>query len=220
MFTGLIDRIGTVDRIGGHDADAAGGAGAGLELRIRCDYTGLVDGESIACDGACLTVREHGTGWFTVAAVQTTLERTAIGSWEVGRRLNLERALRVGDRLGGHMVQGHVDGVGIVQSVRTYGDATLVDIAVPQEAFDSLVPRGSIAVDGVSLTVNALPAPGIVQVSLIEFTLRHTTLGERRSGDRVHVEADLVGRHVRQLLGPHLARLETATASGSVPEST
>ncbi|HET6681702.1 MAG TPA: riboflavin synthase [Gemmatimonadaceae bacterium] len=216
MFTGLIDRIGTVEGVRDHLADAAG---PGRELRIRCEYPDLVDGESIACDGACLTVREHGAGWFTVAAVQTTLERTAIASWEVGRRLNLERALRVGDRLGGHLVQGHVDGVGVVESVRLYGDATLLDITVPQEVFDSLVPRGSVAVDGVSLTVNALPAPGIVQVSLIEFTLRHTTLGERRSGDRVHVEADLVGRHVRQLLGPHLARLEMAAAPGSVPGS-
>ncbi len=216
MFTGLIDDVGVIEQVRVHETDDAGRSGPGRELRIRSGYADLVDGESIACDGACLTVREHGAGWFSVAAVETTLERTSIGSWEAGRRVNLERALRLGDRLGGHLVQGHVDGVGIVESVRRQGDATLVDIAVPVSVHESLVPRGSVAVDGVSLTVNALPAAGIVQVSLIEFTLRHTTLGERRAGDPVHVEADLVGRYVRQLLGPHLARLESAAVPGSV----
>ena len=185
----------------------------GREFRIRSRYTGLVEGESIACDGVCLTVRDFGTAggddaagsWFTVAAVVTTLGRTALGSWGQGRRVNLERAMRAGDRLGGHIVQGHVDGVGIVRAVARAGDAWLIDVDVPAEIDVLLVPHGSITVDGVSLTVNALPAPGVLQLSIIEYTHRHTTLGLRQPGDPVHVEADVIGKHVQRLLAPYLA---------------
>src|SRR6478735_3609869 len=123
MFTGLVQDVGTVERLRVTPA--------GRELRVRCRYDERVDGESIAVNGACLTVREFGAGWFTVAAVTTTLERTTIGDWSNGNRVNLERALKVGDRLGGHFVQGHVDGVAIVESVRRHGDAMLVDLALP-----------------------------------------------------------------------------------------
>ena len=197
MFTGLIDDVGVVERIERTEA--------GRELRVSTRYTGLAAGESIAVNGACLTVREHAAGWFSVAAVVTTLERTAIGRWEEGRRVNLERALRLGDRLGGHMVQGHVDGVGTVESVRRREDALLVDVRVAEEVEPLLVPHGSVAVDGVSLTVNALPAPGILQLSLIEHTWTHTTLGALRAGDDVHVEADMIGKYVRQLVAPYAA---------------
>src|SRR5215210_3042623 len=125
MFTGLIDDVGVVERIERTEA--------GRELRLSSRYAGLGVGESVAVNGACLTVREHGTGWFTAAAVVTTLERTTIGSWDIGRRVNLERALRLGDRLGGHMVQGHVDAVGVVESVHRRDDALLVDVRLPEE---------------------------------------------------------------------------------------
>ena len=197
MFTGLIDDIGVVERIERTEA--------GRELRVSTRYAGLADGESIAVNGACLTVREHGAGWFTVAAVVTTLERTTIGRWEEGRRVNLERALRLGDRLGGHIVQGHVDAVGAVESVQRREDAFLVDVRVPEELEPLIVPHGSVAVDGVSLTVNALPAPGILQLSLIEYTWTQTTLGALRAGDGVHVEADMIGKYVRQLVAPYAA---------------
>jgi riboflavin synthase len=197
MFTGLIDDVGVVERVERTDA--------GRELRIRSRYTGLADGESIAVNGACLTVRESGAGWFRVAAIVTTLGRTTIGDWQAGRRVNLERAMRLGDRLGGHLVQGHVDDVGIVEEIRRLEDAILVDVRLPAELEPLMVPHGSVAVDGVSLTVNALPAPGILQLSLIEFTWRHTTLGELRTGDRVHLEADMVGKYVRQLVAPYAA---------------
>jgi riboflavin synthase len=177
---------------------------AGRELAVRCRYEDLASGESIALNGACLTVREHAAEWFTVAAVVTTLERTTIGRWRAGTRLNLERALRLGDRLGGHVVQGHVDGVGRVVEVRDHGDARLIDVALPTEVAELLVPHGSITVDGVSLTVNALPAPGVVQLSIIEYTLHHTTLGDLAAGDRVHVEGDVIGKYVRQLVGPYV----------------
>ena len=176
MFTGLVDDVGVVERVERTEA--------GRELRIASRYTGLADGESIAVNGACLTVREHGAGWFTVAAVVTTLDRTTIGDWDVGRRVNLERALRLGDRLGGHIVQGHVDGVGVVERVERRDDALLVDVRLPDELEPLMVPHGSVTVDGVSLTVNALPAPGILQLSLIEYTWRAHHAGRARaSGD-------------------------------------
>jgi len=118
----------------------------------------------------------------------------------VGMRVNLERSLRASDRLGGHIVQGHVDGVGTVRRVERFGDAVLVDVAVPDDVAELLVLHGSITVEGVSLTVNALPEPGIVQLSLIEYTLRHTTLGELAVGSQVHVEGDVIGKYVRHLL--------------------
>jgi riboflavin synthase len=134
-----------------------------------------------------------------VHVVQTTLGRTLIGEWKKGRSVNLERALRAGDRLGGHFVQGHVDGVGTVAGVAEVEDAMLVDIRVPPEVEETTVLHGGITVDGVSLTVNALAEDGVVQVSLVPFTRAHTTLGRLSSGDRVHVEADVLGKYVRQL---------------------
>jgi riboflavin synthase len=198
MFTGLVDDLGLIT----HVADTP----AGRELRIRCRYTDLVDGESIAVNGACLTVREHGvnaddSGWFTVAAVITTLGRTTIDAWPAGARVNLERAMRLGDRLGGHMVLGHVDDLGSIARTEQRGDAWLVDVLLPVALRPLMVAHGSITVNGVSLTVNALHDDG-VQLSIIEYTKRHTTLGELVAGDRVHVEADVLAKHVERLLTP------------------
>ena len=195
MFTGLIEQVGEVESVRQTDA--------GRELRIRAAFDDLKSGESIAVNGACLTVREFGKGWFEAAAVTTTLERTTIGDWQKGTRVNLERAMRSDDRLGGHIVQGHVDCVGIVAAVDRDGDAQLVDLSIPA-AFEPLfVLHGSVAVDGVSLTVNDLKPRGL-QVSLIEYTLRHTNLGDLAPGSRVHVEADIIAKHVRRLLQPYL----------------
>ena len=192
MFTGLIDDVGVVASVAV--------SSAGREFRIESGYDALTEGESIAVNGACLTVREHGAGWFTVAAVTTTLDRTTIGDWTAGRRVNLERALRIGDRLGGHFVQGHVDGVATVVDVQQRDDARLVDLALPPGLAELMVQHGSVTVDGVSLTVNDLPAPERLQLSLIEYTLRHTTLADIAAGDRVHVEADMLGKYVQRLL--------------------
>jgi riboflavin synthase len=194
VFTGLIDDVGRIE--------AVSRTATSLELRVSCRYNDLVDGESIAVNGACLTVLSHGDGWFTVGAITTTLGRTTIESWSVGRRVNLERALRVGDRLGGHFVQGHVDGVARVTAVAVDGDAQIVDLALPAGLAELMVQHGSLAVDGVSLTVNDLSAPalGSVQLSLIDYTLRHTTLGTLVPGDQVHVEADMLGKYVHRLL--------------------
>lgn len=192
MFTGIVTAVGRV-------AEARPGGG-GVELAIEAPYDDLELGESIAVDGACLTVKERTPGRFVVHVVTTSLDRTRIGRYPPGRRVNLERALRVGDRLGGHIVQGHVDGVGLVRQVADRADARLVDIQVPPEVATVSIPLGSITVDGVSLTVNAIPAPSVVQVSLIPFTLQHTTLGERVPGDEVHLEGDAIGKYVAALL--------------------
>lgn len=173
----------------------------GLTLRIGARYRGVRRGESIAVDGACLTVERTGTGWFSVHIVSTSLDRTRFSQYRKGEKVNLERALRVGDRLGGHLVQGHVDGTGRVRSVHSHGDAWLVDLEIPPEVARITIPLGSITVDGVSLTVNAVPSPGIIQVSLVPFTFGHTTLGHKRPGDEVHLEGDAIGKYVAALLG-------------------
>jgi len=194
MFTGLVAAIGSIDRVTETDL--------GRELRVRCPWIDLRLGESIALNGACLTVRTTDAGWFTVAAVSTTLDRTTIGSWAVGTAVNLERAMKLGDRLGGHLVQGHVDAVGTVKNVVRRDSALMIDIDAPPEVDQFLVPHGSVTVDGVSLTVNGLPARGVLQVSIIEWTEHHTTLGRLQAGDRVHLEADVIGKYVRALIAP------------------
>jgi riboflavin synthase len=190
MFTGIVDAVGRLEAVAQNH---------GVELRIKASYKALKKGESVAVNGACLTVERVLKGGFTVHAVATTLGRTLIGEWAKGRRVNLERALRAGDRFGGHFVQGHVDGVGTVERVTPEDDALLLDIRVPREVLETTVLHGSITVDGVSLTVNALPQPGVMQVSLVPFTRAHTTLGRIAAGERVHVEADVLGKYVRQL---------------------
>ena len=195
MFTGLVDDVGTIESVSTTDA--------GRELRVRSAYSDLKAGESIALNGVCLTVREFGDGWFDVAAAKMSLDRTTIGEWREGTRVNLERALRFGDRLGGHIVQGHVDCTMPVTSIERDGDALLVNIDVPSVHESLIVLHGSITIDGVSLTVNQM-SPGGLQLSLIEYTLRHTTLGELRPGQMVNVETDMIGKHVQQLMLPFL----------------
>jgi riboflavin synthase len=193
MFTGIVTAIGSVLRTEPKDG--------GLDLTIACPWSDLEAGESIAVDGACLTVFALEPGAFTAHVVRTSLERTKFGAAFSGR-VNLERALRAGDRLGGHIVQGHVDGVGTVEQVGEHEGARLLALAVPPDVAAVSIPLGSITVDGVSLTVNAIPAPGTIQVSIIPFTLQHTTLSERRAGDPVHLEGDTIGKYVRAFIRP------------------
>jgi riboflavin synthase len=197
MFTGIVTAVGKVAK-----ATREGGKGNGegaVVLEIRAPYKSLKRGESIAVNGACLTVEKVLRGGFTVRAVDTTLDRTLFGEYEVGRKVNLERAVRAADRLGGHLVQGHVDGVATVDHVTTRGEAVVVGLRVPDGVRAVCIPQGSITVDGVSLTLTALPGPWLVQVSLIPFTRDKTTLGALQPGARVHVEGDMIGKYVRQL---------------------
>jgi len=192
MFTGIVTARGRVI--------AAERAADRLRLTIRSSYADLVTGESVAVSGACLTVVEANAGCFTVDVITTTRGRTRLADLRVGDEVNLERALTVGDRLGGHFVQGHVDGLGTVVATGQREDALLVDIDMPEDLEEVTLLHGSIAVDGVSLTVNAVPAPGRIQVALIPFTLEQTTLGTLKAGDRVHLEGDMLGKFVRQLV--------------------
>jgi riboflavin synthase len=194
MFTGIVEELGTVAAIEDQ--------GDALRLTFRAttalEGTGL--GDSIAVNGCCLTVAALDGDTWTADLMQETLDMTSLAGVASGDRVNLERAMTPDKRLGGHLVQGHVDGVGTVDQVADRGDARLLDLRVPDEVARVSVPLGSIAVDGVSLTVNAIPVPGVVQISLIPFTLQHTTLGERQPGDRVHLEADTIGKYVAELL--------------------
>ena len=192
MFTGLVDDVGTIERVASTDA--------GREFRIKCRYDDIVDGESISIDGVCLTVREHGKGWFACAAMVTTRGVTTVEDWAQGDRVNLERAMRPTDRLGGHFVMGHVDGIARVTRVEPDNDALLVDLALPPGLSELSVERGSVALDGVSLTIAALPSPETIRVSIIEYTRRHTTLGALKAGDSVNVEADILAKYVQRAL--------------------
>jgi riboflavin synthase len=193
MFTGIVTGIGTV-------LDAQGGA-TGLDMTIESPYADVVPGESVAVDGACLTVETATSRTFRVHVIPTTLERTHFAEYGRGRRVNLERALQVGDRLGGHLVQAHVDAVGTVERIIEGADTRIVNLRVPAELARMSIPLGSVTVDGVSLTVNAKPAPEIIQISLIPFTLQQTTLGERKEGDRVHLEGDTIAKYVASMMG-------------------
>jgi riboflavin synthase len=196
MFTGIITAIGAVSAVRERDG--------GRELVIASPYDTLELGESIAVDGVCLTVEAIDASSFQVHAVAATVARTRLGTYAPGQRVNLERALRAGDRLGGHLVQGHVDGVGTVTTVTGMADELQVEIELPADVAALTVERGSLTVDGVSLTVNALTGPARARVVLVPFTLQHTTLAELHAGHAVHLEADLIGRYVQAMVGVRL----------------
>jgi riboflavin synthase len=196
MFAGIVTALGRVC--------ATWRDGEALSLVLESPYADLVVGESVSVSGVCLTVTSVQNGRFTVDVMGPTRERTRLSGLPIGTEVNLERSLALGDRVGGHFVQGHVDGLGRVTRVRETGDTVLVDIELPADVAQVTVPHGSIAVDGVSLTVNAIPEPGSVQVALIPHTRAHTTLGRVQVGDRLHIEGDMMGKLVRQLLLPWL----------------
>jgi len=191
LFTGLVDDVGTIERVERTEA--------GRELRIASRYDSVVDGESIAVNGACLTVTAIQGRRFRVDVSPETLRRTTLGTLAKDGRVNLERALRVGDRLGGHVVLGHVDGVGKLEKIEPDGDWVLYRFRAPRELASYLVEKGSIAVDGVSLTIFACRA-GRFTVALIPHTLARTTLGTRRRGDGVNLEADVLLKHIAKML--------------------
>jgi riboflavin synthase len=192
VFTGLIADRGRVVAL------LRNGAGATLEIATRLAGE-LRAGESIAINGVCLTATGVGDGRFEAEAIAETLRRTALGDLEPGAEVNLELALRVDDRLGGHVVQGHVDGTGIVRAVREDGFARVLAIATGAELERYLVQKGSIAVDGVSLTVSALAEDGF-EVALIPETQQRTNLGAMTVGERVNLEVDVLAKHVERLL--------------------
>lgn len=193
MFTGLVETLGTVDRLTPE--------GAGRRLTVRAAETAgkLTLGESVAVNGVCLTVVEHDAATCTFQAVPETLERTNLGSLKPGDRVNLERSLRVGDRLGGHIVQGHVDGVGTVDARLSDGQWLTVWFRCPPALTAEMVSKGSVAVDGISLTLVDVTADRF-SVALIPHTLAVTTLGFKRPGDAVNLETDVLGKYVVKYL--------------------
>ena len=193
MFTGIVEEMGAVDAVVDH----------GDSLRIRIAASGVVadatHGASISVNGTCLTVAEHGTAWFEADVMRETLERTALRTLDVGDRVNLERAARLDSRLGGHIVQGHVDGVGTIAGVHPGDRWTVMEITVPKELTRYMVDKGSVTVDGVSLTIVSVLDEGFT-VSLIPTTLAETTLGTRNMGDAVNIEVDVLAKYVEKLV--------------------
>jgi riboflavin synthase len=178
----------------------------GGRFAIRCGYAPetIAIGTSIACDGACLTAVEVAPAGssgsiFTVDVSNETLGRTALGEWQPGRRVNLERALKAGDELGGHIVAGHVDGVGTIVDTRSDGDSRRFTVEVPAALARYLAPKGSVALDGISLTLNEVVGDRF-GINIVPHTLTHTTLGARSAGDRVNLEVDPIARYVARLM--------------------
>jgi riboflavin synthase len=193
MFTGIISDIGEV------------AARDGGRFEIRCGYVAasIAIGASIACDGACLTatrVDPSGSGsTFAVDVSNETLAKTTLDEWRPGRRLNLERALKAGDELGGHIVAGHVDGVGRIIDMRPDGQSRRFTIEVPPELAPYIASKGSVCLDGISLTVNEVKENSF-GINIIPHTLTHTTLGAKKPGDRVNLEVDVFARYVARLM--------------------
>ena len=203
MFTGLVQRLGTLSRL------ARSGGGASLFIRVDKPWPDpLVLGESIAVQGVCLTVAQILPDGFSADVLDETLDCTAFGSLSPNSKVNLERALAAGDRLGGHIVQGHVDAIGHVLSIRPRGRDIVFRVGTDSSVLCHIVHKGSIAIDGTSLTVSALSdEKSWFEVNLIPTTLRETSLSDRKSGDAVNLETDVLGKYVERLL------------RGSVPRS-
>lgn len=195
MFTGIVSDIGTI-----RTAEQRGD----LRLVVGCHYdmATVAIGASIACSGVCLTVVDKGPDWFAVDLSAETISRSAQGVWSVGRRINLERALKVGDELGGHIVTGHVDGIGEVMAIVPEGDSHRVEVRVPADLAPYIAPKGSITVDGVSLTVNGVrddPDGTCFGLNIIPHTWDVTTLGTLSAGQRVNLEIDVLARYLHRM---------------------
>ncbi len=192
MFTGLVEQVGTIEDIKRRDD--------GLEARVACSLHPYTLGESIAVNGTCLTVKSFSETYFEADASLETLDKTNLGDLQVGDRVHLERALALGERLGGHLVTGHVDGVGTMVERVPEGDYSRVQFEVPKRLAPFLAPKGSIAVDGVSLTVNAVAGTRF-DVMLVPYTLDETTFGSMQPGARVNLEVDILAKYVASLMG-------------------
>jgi len=193
MFTGLIEDVGKIGALRLNDGAAV------LTVKTRLAVRSMPLGASVAVNGACLTVVKKLTGAFTVDVSPETLACTNLAQLAVGSLVNLEQPMRLQERLGGHLVTGHVDGVGRVASIRTLGEFTIFNFRVPPALAGLLVSKGSVAVDGISLTVNDCRRDGF-SVAIIPFTLRHTNLQGRRVGDKVNIETDLIGKYVHSFI--------------------
>ncbi|WP_299191876.1 riboflavin synthase [uncultured Litoreibacter sp.] len=191
MFTGIITDIGQITEL-----EQRGD----LRARIACSYdtSGIDLGASIACDGCCLTVINLGADWFDVEISAESVSKTNIGDWAEGSRINLERALKVGDELGGHIVSGHVDGVAVITAMEDEGDSTRVTLEAPDALARFIAPKGSVALNGTSLTVNAVDGASF-GINFIPHTKQVTNWGDAKTGDRINLEIDTLARYVARL---------------------
>ncbi|HSM37157.1 MAG TPA: riboflavin synthase [Longimicrobiales bacterium] len=194
MFSGIVEEVGRITGV------RPLGGGRRIELAASAVLADLRPGDSVAVDGVCLTATDVTTRGFGVDATATTLSRTTLGEVAEGRAVNLERAMAAGDRFGGHIVQGHVDGVGTVVAIEEDGEQHLVDVALPEEVARATVERGSLAIDGVSMTVAEMPSPTVARLAVIPYTWTHTNFARLRPGSAVNLEADLIGRYVAKHL--------------------
>jgi riboflavin synthase len=195
MFTGIVTDIGEITSVtpGGQAGDRR------FVVRTRHDLAPIAVGASIACSGCCLTVLEKGGDWFAVEVSGESLAKTHLGDWKLGSRVNLELSLKLGDELGGHLVYGHVDGVGTIASMTPEGGSVRFVFEVPSELARFIAAKGSVAVDGISLTVNEVDAKRF-GVNVISHTQAVTTLGQAKVGQRVNLEVDMLARYVQRLL--------------------
>ena len=193
MFTGLIEDVGTIGDLRLQQKSAV------LTVKTKLPVRSMARGASVAVNGACLTVVKKGPKSFTVDVSPETLQRTSLETLTIGSMVNLERPMRLADRLGGHLVTGHVDGVGAIAAIEKQGEFTIVTFDVPAPLGALLVPKGSVAVDGISLTVNVCRKQRF-SVAIIPFTLRHTNLRARKVGDKVNIETDLIGKYVQSFM--------------------
>jgi len=195
MFTGIVTDIGEITSVtpGGQAGDRR------FVVRTRHDMAPIAIGASIACSGCCLTVLEKGGDWFAVEVSGESLAKTHLGDWKLGSRVNLELSLKLGDELGGHLVYGHVDGVGTIASLTPEGGSVRFVFEVPSELARFIAAKGSVAVDGISLTVNEVDADRF-GVNVISHTQAVTTLGQAKVGQRVNLEVDMLARYVQRLL--------------------
>jgi riboflavin synthase len=193
MFTGIVTDLGKIRSI-----EKRGDTR--IEIETSYDMDDVDIGASIACSGPCLTVIEKGPGWFAVEASAETLDKTGLGDWEVGTPINLERAMRIGDELGGHIVSGHVDAVAKIVDMQPEGDSKRFMFEAPAEFAKYIAPKGSVSLDGVSLTVNEVQESRF-GVNIISHTQGETTFGSRKVGDRINMEIDTIARYVARILG-------------------
>jgi|TARA_B110000116_G_scaffold207706_1_gene183089 riboflavin synthase len=193
MFTGIVTDLGKVRAI-----ELRGDTR--IEIETSYDTDSVDIGASIACSGPCLTVVEKGAGWFAIEASAETLDKTGVGDWRVGTPVNLERAMRIGDELGGHIVSGHVDAVAKIVAMTPEGDSMRFSFEAPDAFAKYIAPKGSISLDGVSLTVNEVQ-DNIFGVNIISHTQAATTFGSRKVGDRINMEIDTIARYVARILG-------------------
>ena len=193
MFTGIIESFGTIQKI------ESNGQGKVLHISCDLDLSGSRIGDSIAVNGACLTAVSIGKNRFSVDMAPETVSRTTFKSMGPGTRVNIERALRLSDRIDGHLVSGHVDGTGTIEGIRKNSNAVILDVRVPEGLAADVIEKGSVAVEGISLTVNQCWDTGF-QVSVIPHTAQITTIGLKQIGDKVNIETDMLGKYVKKIL--------------------